>query len=52
MPVRNDKLDPSLTVPASSWQSMSPGQKQAWLLGQALDCKRDILTMLAGPKRR
>jgi hypothetical protein len=24
---------------------MSPGEKQAWLLGQALDCKREILTM-------
>jgi hypothetical protein len=27
------------------WQSMSPGEKQAWLLNQALDCKRGILTM-------
>jgi hypothetical protein len=27
------------------WQSMSPGEKQAWLIGQALDCKREILTM-------
>jgi hypothetical protein len=26
-------------------QSMSPGEKQAWLLNQALDVKRDILTM-------
>jgi hypothetical protein len=24
---------------------MSPGEKLAWLLGQALDCKREILTM-------
>jgi hypothetical protein len=27
------------------WQSMSPGEKQAWLLNQALDCKREILTL-------
>jgi hypothetical protein len=27
------------------WQTMSPGERQAWLLDQALDCKRDILTM-------
>jgi hypothetical protein len=27
------------------WQTMSPGEKQAWLLDKALDCKRDILTM-------
>jgi hypothetical protein len=30
---------------APTWDFMSPGQKQAWLLGQALDCKREILTM-------
>jgi hypothetical protein len=24
---------------------MSPGEKQAWLLDKALDCKREILTM-------
>lgn len=30
-------------VPA--WDSMSPGEKQAWLLDKGLDCKRDILTM-------
>jgi hypothetical protein len=27
------------------WQTMSPGEKQAWLLGKALDCKREILTL-------
>jgi hypothetical protein len=27
------------------WQTMSPGEKMAWLLNQALDVKRDILTM-------
>jgi hypothetical protein len=32
-------------VPATQWDSMSPGEKQAWLLDQALDVKRDILTM-------
>jgi hypothetical protein len=25
------------------WQTMSPDEKQAWLLDKALDCKRDIL---------
>jgi hypothetical protein len=30
---------------APTWNSMSPGEKMAWLLGQALDCKREILTM-------
>jgi hypothetical protein len=28
-----------------TWDSLSPGEKQAWLLNQALDCKRDILTL-------
>jgi hypothetical protein len=37
------ELQPHTAVPA--WDSMSPGEKQAWLLGQALDCKREILTM-------
>jgi hypothetical protein len=27
------------------WQSIPPGEKQTWLLNQALDAKRDILTM-------
>jgi hypothetical protein len=31
--------------PSNSWQSMSRGKKQAWLLNQALDCKREILTL-------
>ena len=26
---------------APTWDSLSPGEKQAWLLGKALDCKRD-----------
>jgi hypothetical protein len=34
---------PRTAVP--TWDSMSPGEKQAWLLNQALDCKRDILNM-------
>jgi hypothetical protein len=29
----------------AQWNAMSPGEKQAWLLDQALDRKRDILTM-------
>jgi hypothetical protein len=28
-----------------SWVDMPPGDKQAWLLDQALDRKREILTM-------
>jgi hypothetical protein len=28
-----------------SWSSLPPGDKQAWLLDQALDRKREILTM-------
>ena len=37
-----------ITKPAPgrpTWDSMSPGEKQAWLLNQALDCKREILTL-------
>jgi hypothetical protein len=30
---------------APSWDTMPPGDKQAWLLDQALDRKREILTM-------
>jgi hypothetical protein len=30
---------------APTWDSMSPGEKQAWLLDQALEVKREILTM-------
>jgi hypothetical protein len=33
-----------MTVPERQWDSMSPGEKQSWLLNQALDVKRDILT--------
>jgi hypothetical protein len=29
----------------SEWDSLSPGEKLAWLLEQALDVKRDILTL-------
>jgi hypothetical protein len=28
-----------------TWDSMSPGEKQAWPLDKALDCKREILTL-------
>jgi hypothetical protein len=31
------ELQPHTAVPA--WDSMSPGEKQSWLLTQALDCK-------------
>ena len=31
-------------VAPSQWEAMSPGDKQAWLLDQALDRKREILT--------
>jgi hypothetical protein len=31
--------------PPLQWKDLSPGDKQAWLLGQALDRKREILTM-------
>jgi len=35
-----------MLVPKSRhFEGMSPGEKQAWLLDQALDAKRDILTM-------
>jgi hypothetical protein len=36
-------LQPRPALP--TWDSMSPGEKQAWLLDQALDCKREILTL-------
>jgi hypothetical protein len=29
----------------ATWDVMSPGEKMAWLLNQALDCKREILTI-------
>jgi hypothetical protein len=37
------EMQPHTAVP--TWDSLSPGEKQEWLLNQALDCKRDILTM-------
>jgi hypothetical protein len=30
---------------SAQWESMPPGEKQAWLLDQALDRKREILAM-------
>jgi hypothetical protein len=36
---------PQELTAAPTWDSMSPGEKMAWLLNQALDGKRDILTM-------
>jgi hypothetical protein len=36
---------PVMTVPERQWDSLSPSEKQAWLLDKALDAKRDILTM-------
>jgi hypothetical protein len=33
------ELQPHTAVP--TWDSMSPGEKQTWLLDKALDCKRD-----------
>jgi hypothetical protein len=29
----------------ATWDAMSPSEKMAWLLNQALDFKREILTM-------
>jgi hypothetical protein len=29
----------------TAWTDMPPGEKQAWLLGQALDRKREILSL-------
>jgi hypothetical protein len=37
------ELQPGKAAP--TWDSLSPGEKQAWLFDKALDCKRDILTM-------
>jgi hypothetical protein len=36
---------PQELTAAPTWDSMSPGEKMAWLLNAALDVKRDILTM-------
>jgi hypothetical protein len=35
----------AVALKPSGWNSMPPGDKQAWLLDQALDRKREILTM-------
>jgi hypothetical protein len=37
------ELQPRTAAP--TWDSLSPGEKQAWLLGKALDVKRQILTL-------
>jgi hypothetical protein len=42
-------LQPHTAVP--TWDSMSPGEKQAWLLDHALDAKHDILTMAWADRR-
>jgi hypothetical protein len=34
-----------MTVPERQWDTLSPSEKQSWLLDKALDCKRDILTL-------
>jgi len=36
---------PKELTAAPAWDTMPPGDKQAWLLDQALDRKREILTM-------
>ena len=40
---RGTELQARMAVP--TWDSMSPGEKMAWLLDKALDCKREILTL-------
>jgi len=40
----DDATMPKEPVPAN-WDALSPGEKQAWLLDQALDRKRDILAI-------
>jgi hypothetical protein len=37
------ELQPHPAVP--TWDPMSPGEKQVWLLDKALDCKRELLAM-------
>ena len=44
MSLEEDELEQHLPN-TQDWQTMSPGENQAWLLNQALDAKRDILTM-------
>ena len=36
---------PQELTAAPTWDSLSPGEKQSWLLDKALDCKREILTL-------
>jgi hypothetical protein len=36
---------PKELTAAQAWDTMPPGDKQAWLLDQALDRKREILTI-------
>ena len=36
---------PKELTASPAWDTMPPGDKQAWLLDQALDRKREILTM-------
>ena len=43
MSLEEDELERRLPN-THDWQTMSPGEKMAWLLNQALDVKRDILT--------
>jgi hypothetical protein len=40
---RGTELQARMAVPTRD--SMSPGEKMAWLLDKALDCKREILTL-------
>jgi hypothetical protein len=40
---RGTELQARMAVP--TWDSVSPGEKMAWLLDKALDCKREILTL-------
>jgi hypothetical protein len=40
-----DQSMPQELTAVPTWDSMSPGEKMAWLLNKALDVKRDILTM-------
>jgi hypothetical protein len=40
---RGTDLQPHTAVP--TWDSMSPGEKQAWLLDKALDYKRELFVM-------
>jgi hypothetical protein len=35
----------AVSIHHAQWDNMPPGDKQAWLLDQALDRKRELLTM-------